>query len=137
MSKRSRKRNVMLAAMVGLAGASKLGLLGKSPIGKSDVYSKAQKARKAVTKTGFLDNAKTSAKVLGDESLTVLNPRTRIGQINRSKLMKARTSDNPVTQTLKKRRSNRIGFNRSKGGTMVKARGGGMAMGGMKPTKLY
>ena len=37
----------MLAAKVGLAGASKLGLLSKSPIGKSGIYDTAAKARKA------------------------------------------------------------------------------------------
>ena len=46
MSRRSRKRNLVLGAIgLGMA-ASKLGLL-KSAMGKSDVVSQAAKARKA------------------------------------------------------------------------------------------
>ena len=122
MSKRSRKRNRVLAAMVGLAGASKLGLLSKSPIGKSGVYDAAQKARKVMKKNVLSSVIKT--------------PRTRTGQIA---MGEGRTMVEKILNPVKggRRTTNRIGFtNRSKGGTMVKARGGGMAM-RMKPTKMY
>ena len=46
MSKKSRRRNRMLAAMVGLAGASKLGLLSKSPIGNQVFMKQPQKLEK-------------------------------------------------------------------------------------------
>jgi hypothetical protein len=143
MSKQSRRRNRLLATMVALTGASKLGLLptGKS---KSDIYGKAQKARKAFKSTTgpALDNVKSSVKVLADESLTPLNPRTRIGQVNRRRLFEARQANDAIKdEVIKKTRSKklrgRIGFsqNRSSGGTMIKARGGGMAK--TKPTKMY
>ena len=45
MSKKSRKRNKMLAAMVGLAGASKLGLIGNMPSNvMGDKFAAAKKA---------------------------------------------------------------------------------------------
>jgi len=44
MSKKSRRRNKMLAAMVGLAGASKLGLINKMPGVAGDKFAKARKA---------------------------------------------------------------------------------------------
>ena len=129
MSKRSRKRNRVLAAMVGLAGASKLGLLSKSPIGKSGVYDAAQKARKVMT---------TKIPMTGDAknvlSSVIKTPRTRTGQIA---MGEGRTMVEKILNPVKARGTTRIGFtNRSKGGTMVKARGGGMAM-RMKPTKMY
>ena len=129
MSKRSRKRNRVLAAMVGLAGASKLGLLSKSPVAKSGVYDAAQKARKVMTKklpmTGDAKNVLSSV---------IKTPRTRTGQIA---MGEGRTMAEKILNPVKARRTTRIGFtNRSKGGTMVKARGGGMAM-RMKPTKMY
>ena len=129
MSKRSRKRNRVLAAMVGLAGASKLGLLSKSPIAKSGVYDAAQKARKVMTtklpKTGDAKNVLSSV---------IKTPRTRTGQIA---MGEGRTMVEKILNPVKARKTTRIGFtNRSKGGTMVKARGGGMAM-RMKPTKMY
>ena len=131
MSKRSRKRNRVLAAMVGLAGASKLGLLSKSPIGKSGVYDAAQKARKVMTtKLPMTGDAK---KVL---SSVIKTPRTKTGQIA---MGEGRSMVEKILNPVKggRRTTNRIGFtNRSKGGTMVKARGGGMAM-RMKPTKMY
>ena len=129
MSKRSRKRNRVLAAMVGLAGASKLGLLSKSPIAKSGVYDAAQKARKVMT---------TKIPMTGDAknvlSSVIKTPRTRTGQIA---MGEGRSMVEKILNPVKARRTTRIGFtNRSKGGTMVKARGGGMAM-RMKPTKMY
>ena len=133
MSKRSRKRNQVLAAMVGLAGASKLGLLNKMP--KSITGDKFAAARKAMTSDTAMKGA---SKVKGDAknvlSSVIKTPRTRTGQIA---MGEGKTMVEKILNPVKARGTTRIGFtNRSKGGTMVKARGGGMAM-RMKPTKMY
>ena len=64
MSKKSRRRNKLLAAMVGLAGASKLGILPMgSTVGKgsSDIQAIAGKARKAGLKMPLGANAAGAA----------------------------------------------------------------------------
>ena len=157
MSKKSRRRNRMLAAMVGLAGASKLGLLSKSPIGKSGVYDTAAKARK----TGMAAKA-GSLKDAAAETIKNLVPAKRNmksifarpdGSIQKgtqvfkdkaafSKAMREkRAAKTPLTREgISKKTPGIFGFRFKEPflskGKMVKARGGGMAM-KMKPTKLY
>lgn len=156
MSKKSRRRNRMLAAMVGLAGASKLGLLSKSPIGKSGVYDKAAKARKAMTSNEAM-RGKAPLLMREATGITKLKPSDIVGKNPKSIFV---SSDGTITKglekfkdketfakTMRKRRGDgsfRDFLNRAilgpktqlKKGKMVKARGGGMAM-RMKPTKLY
>ena len=156
MSKKSRRRNRMLAAMVGLAGASKLGLLSKSPIGKSGVYETASKARKMGMKGSVLPTAR-EIKSKAVSGITKLKP-SDIASRNPKSIFAS--SDGTITKglekfkdketfakTMRKRRGDasfRDFLNKAilghktqlKKGKMVKARGGGMAM-IMKPTKLY
>ena len=159
MSKKSRRRNRMLAAMVGLAGASKLGLLSKSPIGKSGVYDTAAKARKAAinakapllvkTKDAALEGAKKAVPI-GNVKSIIARPDGSIqkgSEIFKDKaayaesLRKKRAAKIPVTREgISKKTPGIFGFRFKEPflskGKMVKARGGGMAM-RMKPTKLY
>ena len=156
MSKKSRRRNKMLAAIVGLAGASKLGLLSKSPIGKSGVYETAAKARKMGMKGSVLPTAR-EIKSKAVSGITKLKPSDIAGRNPKSIF---RSTDGTITKglekfkdketfakTMRKRRGDgsfRDFLNKAilgpktqlKKGKMVKARGGGMAM-RMKPTKLY
>ena len=155
MSKKSRRRNRMLAAMVGLAGASKLGLLSKSPIGKSGVYDTAAKARKAgmTAKTPLLVRAKDAATKLAPginpKSIRVSSDGTiRKGtQVFKDKaayakaMAEKRAAKTPLTREgISKKTPGIFGFRFKEPflskGKMVKARGGGMAM-RTKPTKLY
>ena len=149
----------MLAAMVGLAGASKLGLLSKSPIGKSGVYDTAAKARKA----GMTATAKAgSMKGAAAETVKNLMPANRNvisiiarpdgsiqkgSQIFKDKaayakaMAEKRAAKTPLTREgISKKTPGIFGFRFKEPflskGKMVKARGGGMAM-RMKPTKLY
>lgn len=168
MSKKSRRRNKMLAAIVGLAGASKLGLLpsaGKIGMGKSDVMQKAAMARKKAI------NAKGAALVGPKEKVI-----DGITKLKRSDLPSPRNmksifvgDDGTITKglerfknkeiyakTMRERRGRKTpltteGISKEtpgifglrfkeplfSKGKMVKARGGGLAKGGMKPTKLY
>ena len=157
MSKKSRRRNRMLAAMVGLAGASKLGLLSKSPIGKSGVYETAAKARKTgmAAKTGSLKGAaaetvKNLMPAKGNVKSIIARPDGSIqkgSQIFKDKaayakaMRKTRAAKTPLTREgISKQTPGIFGFRFKEPflskGKMVKARGGGMAM-RMKPTKLY
>jgi hypothetical protein len=156
MSKKSRRRNRMLAAMVGLAGASKLGLLSKSPIGKSGVYETAAKARKAGMKAKPLPLVRAKEAVtkkavpIGNLKSIVRRPDGSIQkgtEIFKDKaayteaLRKKRAKTIPVTREgISKKTPGIFGFRFKEPflskGKMVKARGGGMAM-RMKPTKLY
>ena len=159
MSKRSRKRNRVLAAMVGLAGASKLGLLNKMP--KSITGDKFAAARKAMTSDTAM---KGVSKVKGDGPLKGVVQ--GITKLKRSDLPEKRNlksifvgDDGSITkglekfkdkktyaETMRKRRGtpsfkefmNKMVLGpktQMNKGKMVKARGGGMAR--MKPTKLY
>ena len=158
MSKKSRRRNRMLAAMVGLAGASKLGLLSKSPIGKSGVYDTAAKARKAMTSNEAMRGRLTKAAdtvlkgpaAKGNLKSIVVSPDGTIRkgtQVFKDKaayaeaMRKQRAAKNPLTREgISKKTPGIFGFRFKEPflskGKMVKARGGGMAM-RMKPTKLY
>ena len=158
MSKKSRRRNRMLAAMVGLAGASKLGLLSKSPIGKSGVYDAASKARKVGMKAkpltdrgmGMLKEATTKlAPGINPKSIRVSSDGTiRKGtQVFKDKaayakaMAEKRAAKTPLTREgISKKTPGIFGFRFKEPflskGKMVKARGGGMAM-RTKPTKLY
>ena len=156
MSKKSRRRNRMLAAMVGLAGASKLGLLSKSPIGKSGVYDAASKARKVGMKRlkdrgmGMLkDAASKLAPGINPKSIRVSSDGTiRKGtQVFKDKaayakaMAEKRAAKTPLTREgISKKTPGIFGFRFKEPflskGKMVKARGGGMAM-RTKPTKLY
>ena len=156
MSKKSRRRNRMLAAMVGLAGASKLGLLSKSPIGKSGVYETAAKARKAGMK-GITDRGRGMLKEAATKLAPGRNPKSifassdgtiRKGtQVFKDKaayakaMAEKRAAKTPLTiEGISKKTPGIFGFRFKEPflskGKMVKARGGGMAM-RMKPTKLY
>ena len=160
MSKKSRRRNRMLAAMVGLAGASKLGLLSKSPIGKSGVYDTAAKARKAGMKAtatakagpvkGALVDAVKKVTPAGNVKSIIARPDGTIQKGSEvfkdkaafSKAMRGkRAARTPLTREgISKKTPGIFGFRFKEPflskGKMVKARGGGMAM-RMKPTKLY
>ena len=157
MSKKSRRRNRMLAAMVGLAGASKLGLLSKSPIGKSGVYDAASKARKAGT-TALTDRGKGKITGLLKPSLPAKRNMKSIfassdGTITKGTktfkdkaayakaMAEKRAAKTPLTREgISKKTPGIFGFRFKEPflskGKMVKARGGGMAM-RTKPTKLY
>ena len=158
MSKKSRRRNRMLAAMVGLAGASKLGLLSKSPIGKSGVYDAASKARKVGMKAkapllmrgqGVIEKATKLAPGINPKSIRASSDGTiRKGtQVFKDKaayakaMAEKRAAKTPLTREgISKKTPGIFGFRFKEPflskGKMVKARGGGMAM-RMKPTKLY
>ena len=154
MSRRSRKRNLVLGAIgLGMA-ASKLGLL-KSAMGKSDVVSQAAKARKAsIMPIRNLPKAKEAVK-----GITKLSP-SAVGGKNPKSIF--RNPDGSITKGLEKFK-NKEAFSKAmrerrgergsggfktflnkfilgpktqlRAGKMVKARGGGMARN--KPTKLY
>ena len=157
MSKKSRRRNRMLAAMVGLAGASKLGLIGKMP--KSIVGDKFASARKAMTSDKAMRGALQGKGPLQGVA-------EGITKLKRSDLPEKRNlksifvgDDGSITkglekfkdkktyaETMRKRRGqpsfkeflNKVILGpktQLNKGKMVKARGGGMAR--MKPTKLY
>ena len=130
MSKKSRRRNRALGVIAGLMGAKALGFLGSNTAatsGASKIVGKTPEFRKSFVKpkAEIVKNLmpKANIKKLADESITNLNPRTRIGSINRMKLMAAKKD--PIADdaiNLVKRKTNRIGFKRSKGGTIIKAR---------------
>ena len=126
MSKQSRRRNRLLAAMVGLTAASKLGVFDKA-MGSSDVYDKAQKARKAFksTVTALPKNKVTVGS-------TILTPRTKSGQIA---MFEKYGKKMPITvPKTKLKRSTRIGFtNRNMGGDVgIKTK-----LNGITKTKTY
>ena len=147
-----------MAAMVGLAGASKLGLLPTgSTVGKgsSTVYDKAQAMRKR--EPSKLLAMAPKIKKAAASGVTALNPSTIKGKnpksifVNKdgtitkglekfkdkqafSKAMKSRRGETGIRSFLNK-------FilgpkTQLKTGKTIKARGGGMAM-RMKPTKMY
>ena len=148
MSKKSRRRNRMLAAMVGLAGASKLGLLSKSPIGKSGVYDAASKARKVGMKPlkdrgmGMLKDAATKlAPGINPKSIRVSSDGTiRKGtQVFKDKaayakaMAEKRAAKTPLTREgISKKTPGIFGFRFKEPflskGKMVKARGGGIVI---------
>lgn len=166
MSKKSRRRNKMLAAIVGLAGASKLGLLPsakKIGMGKSDVMQKAAMARKkainakgagamlkgpidGITKLKRSDlpsprNMK-SIFVGDDGTITKGLERFKNKEIYAKTMRERRGRKSPLTtEGISKDTPGIFGFRFKEPlfnkGKMVKARGGGLAKGGMKPTKLY
>ena len=157
MSRRSRRRNKVLAAMVGLAGASKLGLLPTgSTVGKgsSTIYDKAQAMRKRGPSKLFAMAPKISKAT--SSGITKLDPSVIKGKNPKSifirqdgitkglekfkdkqafsKAMKSRRGETGIRSFLNK-------FilgpkTQLKTGKTIKARGGGMAM-RMKPTKMY
>ena len=153
MSRRSRKRNLVLGAIgLGMA-ASKLGLL-KSAMGKSDVVSQAAKARKAsIMPIRNLPKAKEAVK-----SITKLSPSAVVGKNPKSifrnpdgsinKGLEKFKNKEAYVKAMRERRGEGSGGFKSfmnkfilgpktqlRTGKMVKARGGGMARN--KPTKLY
>tara|TARA_S200002703_G_scaffold37855_1_gene33134 strand:+ start:155 stop:562 length:408 start_codon:yes stop_codon:yes gene_type:complete len=131
------KKRLKKAALAGVAlyGASKL-------MGAKDAGINIDKGRGSALgeKYRSLKNmpvakSKNSAiKILQDESLTNLNPRTRTGNINRLKLMAAKGEIDSPAKNIIKRKSNRIGFTRrSMGGeAAVKTR-----LNGTLKTKTY
>tara|TARA_R100001460_G_scaffold14555_4_gene32487 strand:+ start:574 stop:1062 length:489 start_codon:yes stop_codon:yes gene_type:complete len=162
MSKKSRRRNKVLAAMVGLAGASKLGLIGKMKSGV--VGDKFASAKKAMTSNAAMrggTGVKGKGPLLGvADGITKLkrsdlpsprNMKSIFAQDDGSiiKGLEKFKNKDVYSKTMKERRGESTGFKQFLNkailgrktqlnkGKMVKARGGGMAMGGMKPTKLY
>jgi hypothetical protein len=161
MSRKSRRRNKVLAAMVGLAGASKLGLIGKMPT--SVTGDKFATARKAMTSNKAMRGA-SKPPMLGNIKDKVV---AGITKLKRSDLPSKRNmksifvgDDGSITKglekfknkdvyskTMKSRRgetnslkdfANKFILGRKtqlNKGKMVEARGGGMARN--KPTKLY
>jgi hypothetical protein len=158
MSRKSRRRNKVLAAIVGLAGASKLGILPKGStvgMGSSDMYTKAARARKVgmKNKLGPLDNVKdTVASGITKLKRSDLPDKRNMKSIfvgddgSITKGLEKFKNKEIYAKTMKERRG-RTGLKdflnkvvlgpktQLKKGKMVKARGGGMAR--MKPTKLY
>lgn len=149
-----------MAAMVGLAGASKLGLLPTgSTVGKgsSTVYDKAQAMRKRGPSKLLAMAPKI--KEAAASGVTALNPSTIKGKNPKSIFV---NKDGTITKGLEKfknkeafskamksrRGETGVGFKsflnkfilgpktQLKTGKTIKARGGGMAM-RMKPTKMY
>tara|TARA_R110002020_G_scaffold76240_1_gene193463 strand:+ start:805 stop:1212 length:408 start_codon:yes stop_codon:yes gene_type:complete len=131
------KKRLKKAALAGVAlyGASKL-------MGAEDAGINIDKGRGSALgdKYRSLKNmpvakSKNSAiKILQDESLTNLNPRTKTGNINRLKLMATKGEIDSPAKNIIKRKSNRIGFTRrSMGGeAAVKTR-----LNGTLKTKTY
>lgn len=150
---------MMLAAMVGLAGASKLGLIGKMP--KSTLGDTYAKAKKAFTTDRAYSATKPVLKDKVVEGVTKLKRSDLPSKRNMKSIFVG--DDGTITKGLEKFKNKEVyskimksrrnepsgGFKdflnkailgpktQLKKGKMVKARGGGMAMGGMKPTKLY
>ena len=85
------------------------------------------------TGTGIYQGG-TKVKDLNPRSINVLTD-GKISAGGKTYENKKAYSDAMKIQRANKRKTNRIGFNRSKGGTIIKARGGGMAR--TKPTKMY
>tara|TARA_R100000655_G_scaffold25367_4_gene52047 strand:- start:7555 stop:8001 length:447 start_codon:yes stop_codon:yes gene_type:complete len=148
MSKKSRKRNKMIAAIL---GATALGALSKSPRGisgderrdirKSLVGSRNKKDLMTVGKTMVGSPVKTAVDYDA-------NPRERRDILSKAKAaatkarkaVEKRRDAGDLSPTMPKRSGQEYGFGfgvMAKKGKMVKARGGGLAKGGMKPTKLY
>ena len=159
MSRRSRRRNKVLAAMVGLAGASKLGLLPTgSTVGKgsSTIYDKAQAMRKRGPSKLFAMAPKISKAT--SSGITKLDPSVIKGKNPKSifirqdgitKGLEKFKDKEAFSKAMKSRRGETgVGFKsflnkfilgpkiQLKTGKTIKARGGGMAM-RMKPTKMY
>jgi len=132
MSRKSRRRNKVLAAMVGLAGASKLGLIGKMPT--SVTGDKFATARKAMTSNKAMRGISKSmpiADTIAKGVSTIKTPRARSGQkamgMGKSNIIEKVLNPN-------RRRSNRPGFqNRNMGGDVnVKTK-----LNGVTKTKTY
>ncbi len=134
MSRKSRRRNKVLAAMVGLAGASKLGLIGKMPT--SVTGDKFATARKAMTSNKAMRGISKSmpiADTIAKGVSTIKTPRARSGQkamgmgVGKSNIIEKVLNPN-------RRRSNRLGFqNRNMGGDVnVKTK-----LNGVTKTKTY
>lgn len=162
MSKRSRRRNKVLAAMVGLAGASKLGLLPSGStvgMGKSDVYAKAAKARKAKMATNIIGGGGSKGAGIGSKIAGITNiARSDLPEKRNLKSI-FRQDDGSIikglekfkdketfSKAMKKRRGepsfkeflNKVILGpktQLNKGKMIKARGGGMTR--VKPTKMY
>ena len=132
MSRKSRKRNKVLAAMVGLAGASKLGLIGKMPTSVTgDKFATARKAMTSNKAMRGINKSMPIADTIAKGVSTIKTPRTRSGQ----KAMSMGKS-NIIEKVLNpnRRRSNRPGFqNRNMGGSVnVKTK-----LNGVTKTKTY
>jgi|TARA_R100000231_G_scaffold41462_1_gene36192 hypothetical protein len=158
MSRKSRRRNIVLGTMLGLAGASKLGLLGSKAAtglagekmaaarraltsnqamrgvdkvaGKGPLLAKATAAGSGITKVA---KTKSPGIIIGaDGSITKGGEKFANKKIF-SETMKKRRGDKSLKEFLNK-------FilgpkTQINSGKTIKARGGGMAR--MKPTKLY
>ena len=122
MSKKSRRRNKLLAAMVGLAGASKLGILPMgSTVGKgsSDIQAIAGKARKAGLRMPTGARAVATATTLGKRSFPLktgpdtLSPFSFLGLgVNKKPSAESIKKFKASGERLQKRRDsvNKLGF---------------------------
>tara|TARA_R100001509_G_scaffold113574_1_gene68829 strand:- start:1119 stop:1571 length:453 start_codon:yes stop_codon:yes gene_type:complete len=150
MSKRSRRRNQALALLgaAALAGSMR-GPGGTTPMERRDI-------QKTITNRKPREAIDTGSKTMvGGKIKTVVdrdaNPRERKSAIDKA----AETNEKMKAKVVKRRKEGRLsptmpkrenqitddfGLNimgGAKAGKMIKARGGGMAIQGMKPTKLY
>ena len=140
LSKKIRKAAIAGAALYA-ANKAMTGSIGKHQAAKSLQGDKLAKARRLMTsneayrgkpgmlsKTMGMGRKKSPIKILGDESLTNLNPRTRGGNINRMKLWAAKNKNKVVPKITPRGGGHPIlrgRVSRAKGG-ITKARGGVM-----------
>tara|TARA_Y100000592_G_scaffold21553_1_gene33226 strand:+ start:107 stop:553 length:447 start_codon:yes stop_codon:yes gene_type:complete len=148
MSKKSRRRNKMIAAAI--LGATALGAMSK-PSGISG--DSRRDIRKAMVGSRNKKDIMTVGKTMvGSPVKTAVdydaNPRERRDILSKAKAaatkarktVEKRRDAGDLSPTMPKRPGQEYGFGfgvMAKKGKMVKARGGGLAKGGMKPTKLY
>ena len=159
MSKKSRRRNKILLAGAALLGASKLGMLGSKPVGSSGVVGKTPEFRKSFVKdkAAVMPKVKPITKSIPgkvvDKDVLQSKPFRSLGvktdnkfsqeSIDKFKEANKRQIERRKSKMIKKGTTDKnpglFGFTFDKPlfkkGTMVKARGGGMAR--SKPTKLY
>tara|TARA_R100001591_G_scaffold93_1_gene225 strand:- start:320 stop:781 length:462 start_codon:yes stop_codon:yes gene_type:complete len=153
MSKKRRLARA-LAGAAALYGASKLMGMGgaKTPTGAppgAKTPSSSKKIGKTIVRdTGSKTMVGTPVKTTVDRDALPKEIKEKVQKVAKSneKIKKAvikRRDEGMLSPTMPKR-ANQISsdfglgiMGGAKKGKMVKARGGGMAMGGMKPTKLY
>ena len=144
MSRKSRKRMKFAALALGLAGASKLGMLGgdKMSAAKKAVSSTVKKTRNVPFGKTMLGGPSGSRAIDFNanprEIRDTMAPLKKAAAKSKAAVMKRR-SEGALSPLMPKRPGQEFGFGfglGAKKGKMIKARGGGMAM-KMKPTKLY
>ncbi len=148
MSKRSRRRNAALALIGAATLAGRMNNQGMKPTGAppgAKTPSSKNRAADSGSKTMTGGKVKfTIDKDANPREIREKGDKVRSAAEKSKKAVEKRREDGDLSPTMPKTKSqadaitDNFGFGLgAKRGKMVKARGGGMAMGGMKPTKLY